>query len=174
MFMIEVEFMNMIVKLFLPVLSLICYTSTLSANTIDENSICSYQNITEQEVISHDDTKSYIDILLSNIENLQKSIDDIELDFNRELNLKLDDLLGFRKTIHRELENSNSVGSWISDKLKLYKVNQKIKKIESQIHENNAKVEALNKAVDFINEEIIQITKSEFINKISEKYCKFE
>lgn len=172
MFMIEVEFMNMIVKLFLPILSAVCCISNLSIMAINEDLNFSYENsIDQQTVSSYDDVKSCIDALLSNIENIQKDIDTLEFDSNRELNFKLNDLLGFKNIIEKELENNSSMTGWISNKLKLYQIDNEIEIIENKIHENNATIETLNKEIDLINEEIVQINKSKFVNEISKKYC---
>ena len=172
MFMVEVEFMNMIVKLFLPVLGVVCYTSNFSTMAKGEDLNFSHKNIIEQTTIpSYSNVESHIDALLDNIENLQKNIDDIELDFNRELSLKLSDLFGFKNIIEKELENNDSMSAWISNKLKLYQINREIEEVENRIRDNNTTIETLNKEIDFINEEIIQINKDKFISEISEKYC---
>lgn len=164
--------MNMIAKLFIPILGVIYCVSSFSTTAKSEDLNFSCENIIEQRDESqYSDVKFHINALLDDIENIQKNIDTIELDVNRELSIKLNDLFGFKNIIEKKLENNNSMSSWINNKLKLYQINHEIEKIENQISENNTTIETLNKEIDFINEEIVRINKNKFINEISEKYC---
>lgn len=164
--------MSIMTILFVPIMSILCCTSVFGTVTESKNSQCCQKVSTEQkEEFTYDNSKSYVDDLLRKVEDLQENIDNIELDLNRELSMKLDDLLGFRNIVQRKLKNNNSPISWIINKFKLYRISRDINKVESDIRKNNIMVENLNKEIDSIIKEIARISKTNYQVKFLKKYC---